>query len=138
LKPSALAVLRLTASSYLTGFCTGSRHLRKVALSPKTRNGGTRGALPQARVQRVQPLAGEQQPEEPTMRKIFGVVVFATALIGSASVAPAQSSRDLTEPTGTEANRIKTQTGSYYGRRHRAYAYSSGLHRRWHWSHRRW
>jgi hypothetical protein len=73
------------------------------------------------------------------MRKIFGVVVFAIALIGSASVAPAQSSRDLTEPTGTEANRIKTQTGgSYYGRRHRAYAYSSGLHRRWHWSHRRW
>jgi hypothetical protein len=72
------------------------------------------------------------------MRKIFGVVVFAIALIGSASVAPAQSSRDLTEPTGTEANRIKTQTGGYYGRRHRAYAYSSGLHRRWHWSHRRW
>jgi hypothetical protein len=102
------------------------------------RNGRTRGALPQARVQRVWPLAGEQQPEEPTMRKIFGVVVFATALIGSASVAPAQSSRDLTEPTGTEANRIKTQTGGYYGRGHGAYAYSSGLHRRWHWSHQRW
>jgi hypothetical protein len=64
------------------------------------------------------------------MRKIFGVVVFATALIGSASVAPAQSSRDLTEPTGTEANRIKTQTGGSYGRRHRASAYSPGLHRR--------
>jgi hypothetical protein len=41
------------------------------------------------------------------MRKIFGVVVFAIALVGSASVAPAQSSRDLTEPTGTEANPIK-------------------------------
>jgi hypothetical protein len=88
----------------------------------------------------------DRSPERPyarcvasgAMRKIFGVVVFATALIGSASVAPAQSSRDLTEPTGTEANRIKTQAGGSYGRRHRAYAYSPGLHRRWHWSHRRW
>ena len=72
------------------------------------------------------------------MRNILGIVVFAVALMGGASVAVAQSSRDLTEPTGTEANRIKTQTGGYYGRGHRAYAYSSGLHRRWHWSHRRW
>src|SRR5262249_25476337 len=43
---------------------------------------------------------GTREPEEPTMRKIFGVVVFATALIGSASVAAAQSSRGLTEPPG--------------------------------------
>lgn len=75
------------------------------------------------------------------MRKIFGIVVFATALIGSASVAPAQSSRDLTEPTGTEANRLRTQTGGdygYYRGGHRSYAYAPRLNRRWHWSHRRW
>jgi hypothetical protein len=75
------------------------------------------------------------------MRKILGIVVFAISLIGGATIALAQSSRDLTEPTGTEANRLKTQTGGYYGyygRGYRSYAYSSGLHRRWHWSHRRW
>jgi P-loop Domain of unknown function (DUF2791) len=39
--------------------------------------------------------------------------------------------------TGTEANRLKTQGYyGYYGGGYRSYAYSSGLHRRWHWSHR--
>jgi len=70
------------------------------------------------------------------MRKILAIVVFAISLMGGATIALAQSSRDLTEPTGTEANRLKTQTGGYYGRGYRSYAYSSGLHRRWH--HRRW
>ena len=69
------------------------------------------------------------------MRNILGIVVFAVALMGGASVALAQSSRDLTEPTGTEANRLKTQYGGYYGG-YRGYAYSPRLHRRWHWSHR--
>jgi len=42
----------------------------------------------------------------------------------------AQSSRDLTEPTGTEANRLRTQAGGYYGGGYRAYAYVPRLHRR--------
>ena len=51
------------------------------------------------------------------MRKILGTAVLAISLIGGATVVLAQSSRDLTEPTGTEANRVKTQTGgAYYGR----------------------
>ena len=71
------------------------------------------------------------------MRKILGIVLFAISLIGGATAVLAQSSRDLTEPTGTEANRLRTETGGgYYGRGHRAYAYAPGLHRRWH--HRRW
>ena len=70
---------------------------------------------------------------------LIGIVVFALSLIGGATVGLAQSSRDLTEPTGTEANRLRTQGSyGYYRGRHRSYAYSSGLHRRWHWSHRRW
>jgi hypothetical protein len=70
------------------------------------------------------------------MTKILCIVMFAVSLMGGASVALAQSSRDLTEPTGTEANRLKTQYGGYYGRGYRGYAYSPRLHRRWHWSHR--
>ncbi len=71
------------------------------------------------------------------MRKILGIVLFAISLTGGATAVLAQSSRDLTEPTGTEANRLRTQTGGgYYGGGYRAYAYAPGLHRRWH--HRRW
>jgi hypothetical protein len=70
------------------------------------------------------------------MTKTLCIVMFAVSLIGGASVALAQSSRDLTEPTGTEANRLKTQYGGHYGGRYRGYAYSPRLHRRWHWSHR--
>jgi len=69
------------------------------------------------------------------MTKILCIVMFAVSLIGGASVVLAQSSRDLTEPTGTEANRLKTQYGGYYGG-YLSYAYSPGLNRRWHWSHR--
>jgi hypothetical protein len=72
------------------------------------------------------------------MRKILGIALFAISLIASTTVVLAQSSRDLTEPTGTEANRLRTQTGGgYYGRGYGAYAYAPGLHRR-HWSYRRW
>ena len=71
------------------------------------------------------------------MRKILGIALFAISLIASTTVVLAQSSRDLTEPTGTEANRLRTQTGGYYGGGYRAYAYAPG-HRRWHSSHRRW
>lgn len=73
------------------------------------------------------------------MTKILCIVMFAVSLIGGASAALAQSTRDLTEPTGTEANRLKTQYGGYYGyhgRGYRGYAYSPRLHRRWHWSRR--
>ena len=69
------------------------------------------------------------------MTKILCLIMFAVFLIGGATAALAQSSRDLTEPTGTEANRLKTQYGGYYGG-YRGYAYSPRLHRRWHWSHR--
>ena len=70
---------------------------------------------------------------------LIGIVVFALSLIGGATVGLAQSSRDLTEPTGTEANRLRTQGNyGYYRGRYRSYAYSSRLHRRWHWSHPRW
>jgi len=73
------------------------------------------------------------------MRKILGTAVLVISLIRGATVVLAQSSRDLTEPTGTEANRIRTQTGgAYYGRAYRSYAYAPRLHRRWHWSHRHW
>ncbi|HEU4358823.1 MAG TPA: hypothetical protein VFR54_10235, partial [Xanthobacteraceae bacterium] len=68
----------------------------------------------------------------------LAMLVFAISLIGGTSVVQAQSSRDLTEPTGTEANRLQTQTGGYYGGGYRAYAYAPRLHRRWYWSHRRW
>jgi hypothetical protein len=40
------------------------------------------------------------------MRKILGTVLFAMSLIGGATVVLAQSSRDLTPVTGTEANRL--------------------------------
>ncbi len=70
---------------------------------------------------------------------LIGIVVFAMSLIDAASVGLAQSSRDLTEPTGTEANRLRTQGPyGYYRGGYRSHAYSPGLHRRWHWSHRRW
>jgi hypothetical protein len=73
------------------------------------------------------------------MTKILCIVMFAVLLIGGATVVLAQSSRDLTEPTGTEANRLKTQYGGYYGYYgggYGSYAYSPGPNRRWHWSHR--
>jgi hypothetical protein len=43
------------------------------------------------------------------MRKALGIAVVAISLIGGATVVLAQSSRDLTDVTGTEANRLKTQ-----------------------------
>jgi hypothetical protein len=73
------------------------------------------------------------------MRKILGIVVLAMSLIGSTIVVLAQSNRDLTEPTGTAANQQRLQGGGYYGSYgyygggYRSYAYSPGLHRRWHW-----
>ena len=77
------------------------------------------------------------------MRKFLGIVVLAMSLTGSTTFVLAQSNRDLTEPTGTAANSLKIQLGSYYGYyghygyyggRYRSYAYSPGLHRRWLWS----
>jgi hypothetical protein len=71
------------------------------------------------------------------MRKILGIAVIAISLTGGATVVLGQSSRDLTEVTGTEANRLRTQYGRYTPGA-RSYAYAPRLHRRWHWSHRRW
>ena len=76
------------------------------------------------------------------MRKILGIVALAISLTVSMTVVSAQSSRDLTEPTGTEANRLTTQLGGYYGYYgyyggYHSYAYTPGLHRRWYWSRRR-
>jgi hypothetical protein len=71
------------------------------------------------------------------MRKVLGIAVVAISLIGGATVVLAQSSRNLMEVTGTEANRVQTQYGRYTPGS-RSYAYSPRLHRRWHWSHRRW
>jgi len=72
------------------------------------------------------------------MRKILGIVVLAISLTGSMTVVSAQSNRDLTEPTGTEANRLKNQLGGYYGYYggYHSYAYAPGLHRRWYRSRR--
>src|SRR5262249_33090408 len=60
------------------------------------------------------------------MRKILGTVLFAMSLIGGATVVLAQSSRDLTPVTGTEANRPGPQFGgsrhSFRHRRHAVYA----------------
>ena len=81
------------------------------------------------------------------MRKILGIAVLAISLMSGATIVLAQSSRDVTEPTGTEANRLRTQYGPYtpgsYGYAYftpgyYGYAYSPRLHRRWYWSHRRW
>jgi len=47
------------------------------------------------------------------MRKILGIAVIAISLTGGATVALAQSSRNLMDVTGTEANRAKTQYGRY-------------------------
>jgi hypothetical protein len=71
------------------------------------------------------------------MRKILGIAVVAISLVCGATALLAQSSRDLTEVTGTEANRLRTQYGRYTPGA-RFYAYVHRLHRRWHWSHRRW
>ena len=69
------------------------------------------------------------------MRKTLGIAVVAISLTSGATVVLAQSSRNLMEVTGTEANRAQTQYGRYTPGS-RAYAYSPRLHRRWHWSHR--
>ena len=71
------------------------------------------------------------------MTKILCIVMFAVSLIGGATVVLAQSSRNLMDVTGTEANRLQTQYGRYTPGS-RSYAYAPRLHRRWHWSHRRW
>jgi hypothetical protein len=72
------------------------------------------------------------------MRKALAIAVVAISLTGGATVALAQSSRDLSDVTGSEANRAKTQYGRYTPGA-RSYAYAPRLHRRWHWSHhRRW
>jgi hypothetical protein len=69
------------------------------------------------------------------MRKVLGIAVVAISLIGGATVVLAQSSRNLMDVTGTEANRLQTQYGRYTPGS-RSYAYAPRLHRRWHWSHR--
>src|SRR5262249_41590818 len=57
------------------------------------------------------------------MRKVLGAVLFAMSLIGGATVVLAQSSRDLTPVTGTEANRLRTQFGGFrHSFRHRRHA----------------
>jgi len=71
------------------------------------------------------------------MRKTLGIAAIAISLTSGATVVLAQSSRNLMEVTGTEANRARTQYGPYTPGV-RAYGYSPRLHRRWHWSHRRW
>jgi hypothetical protein len=68
------------------------------------------------------------------MRKALGIAIIAISLTGGATGALAQSSRDLSDVTGTEANRVRTQYGPYTPG-----SYAPRLHRRWHWSHhRRW
>src|SRR5215467_3593045 len=73
------------------------------------------------------------------MRKILGTVLFAMSLIGGATVVLAQSSRDLTPVTGTEANRLRTQFGgfrrSFRHRRHAVHA-SARLRRVARWERR--
>src|SRR5260370_15247783 len=69
---------------------------------------------------------GNNSLRSSAMSKILGIVVIAISLIGGATVVLAQSSRDLTEPTGTEANRLRTQTGGYYGGGDRADAVPAG------------
>jgi len=71
------------------------------------------------------------------MRKSLGIAAVAISLTSGATVVLAQSSRNLMEVTGTEANRARTQYGPYTPGS-RAYGYSPRLHRRWHWSHRHW
>jgi hypothetical protein len=69
------------------------------------------------------------------MRKILGIAVIAISLTGGATVVQAQSSRNLMEVTGTDANRARTQYGPYTPGA-RAYAYAPRMHRRGHWAHR--
>src|SRR5262245_24363523 len=72
------------------------------------------------------------------MRKILGTVLFAMSLIGGATVVLAQSSRDLTPVTGTEANRLRTQFGGFrHSFRHRRHAvHASARPRRVRWERR--
>ena len=69
------------------------------------------------------------------MRKTLGIAAIAISLTSGATVVLAQSSRNLMEVTGTEANRAQTQYGRYTPGS-RAYGYAPRLHRRWHWFHR--
>jgi LTXXQ motif family protein len=67
------------------------------------------------------------------MRKILGTILIAMSLLGVATVVLAQSSRDLTPVTGTEANRLRTQFGGFRhsARHHRHKAiHASASHRR--------
>ena len=47
------------------------------------------------------------------MRKTLGIAAVAISLTSGATVVLAQSSRNLMEVTGTEANRAQTQYGRY-------------------------
>jgi hypothetical protein len=60
------------------------------------------------------------------MRKILGIAAVAISLTSGATVVLAQSSRNLMEVTGREANRRQTQYGPYTPGS-RAYAYSPRL-----------
>src|SRR5262249_35442000 len=65
---------------------------------------------------------GNNSLRNSTMRKVLGTVLFAMSLMGG-DVVLAQSSRDLTPVTGTEANRLRTQIGGFRPSfRHRRHA----------------
>src|SRR5262245_4708010 len=65
---------------------------------------------------------GNKRLRNSTMRKILGTVLFAVSLMGGATVVLAQSSRNLTPVTGTEAN-LRAQFGGFrHSFRHRRHA----------------
>src|SRR5262249_29590438 len=69
------------------------------------------------------PGGGNNGLRNSTMRKVLGTVLFAMSLMGGATVVLAQSSRDLTPVTGTEADRLRTQFGGFrHSSRHRRHA----------------
>jgi hypothetical protein len=67
-------------------------------------NSSTRVALPMRGSSKFSLWRGNNSLRNSTMRKILGTVLFAMSLMGVATVVLAQSSRDLTPVTGTEAN----------------------------------
>src|SRR5262245_26223071 len=87
------------------------------------RSSSTCVALPTRGSSKFSLWRGNKSLRNSTMRKILGTVLFAMSLIGGATVVLAQSSRDLTPVTGTEANRLRTQFGGFrHSFRHRRHA----------------
>src|SRR5262245_53949385 len=107
----------MTAGPYI-----GSPNLILTMELSHRRNSSTRVALFTRGSSKFSLWRGNNSLRNSTMRKILGTALFAISLIGGATVVLAQSSRNLTPVTGTEAN-LRTQFGGFrHSFRHRRHA----------------